>query len=293
MKNLYLRAYNATLFKIVFRIKRFLVKSLSLSRPGSYPYITGDGFRSLSQHIFDDISNVDFNKVSDGENIFVRADMLKSFFEKVHPKINARYVLISHNADNNIREIDIDDKIIHWYSQNLLFNNQKVTPLPIGLINSRYSSDTALLKKAQLKPYDKKNKIVLSFATHMGRLEVKNKLIGLETTEDLPSTDKLNYYEKIAGYKFVASPEGNGIDCHRTWESMYLKSVPILIRNVTTSFFEKIGLPVLLINTWDEIAGMDESFLENKYKELESKLSSPALYMNYWFESIINKSYEK
>lgn len=73
---------------------------------------------------------------------------------------------------------------------------------------------------------------------------------------------------------------------------MLLKSVPILIRNITTEFFESIGLPVLLINNWDEVAGMDEVFLENKYKELESKFSSPALYMNYWIELIIRK-YEK
>lgn len=164
--------------------------------------------------------------------------------------------------------------------------------LPIGLINFRYSPDTALLKGAQRKSCEKKNKIILSFSEHMGRLAVKNKLINLETTDDLPKVNKSEYYEKIAEYKFVASPEGNGIDCHRTWEAMLLKSVPILIRNITTEFFESIGLPVLLINNWDEVAGMDEVFLENKYKELESKFSSPALYMNYWIELIIRK-YEK
>lgn len=291
LRSFYIRAYNASFFKLVMLIKRKLAKKLSFIRPASYPYITGDGFRSLAQHIHDDISDVNASKISDGDIVFVRGDMLKKFFEKIHSKINAKYILISQNADNNIhKEFDkyINEKVIHWFSQNLLFDNKKVSPIPIGLVNSRYSADIQIIKKIQLKSYNKKSKIVLSFNTHMGRLVIKNKLEKLLFTEDLPPTDKFNYYEKIASYKFVASPEGNGIDCHRTWEAMHLKCVPIVLRNTTTAFFEQIGLPILTIENWDEVEKFDENFLENKYRELESKFSSPALYMHYWTELIFN-----
>lgn len=32
----------------------------------------------------------------------------------------------------------------------------------------------------------------------------------------------------MSGYQFVASPMGNGYDCHRTWEALALGCVPIV-----------------------------------------------------------------
>jgi hypothetical protein len=293
LKKYYLNTYNATIFKLVVPLKRLLAKKLSFGRPGSFPYITGDGFRSLAQHIMDDISSISTNSVSDGDIIFIRTDMLNKFFEKVCPEITARFILISQNADNNMQDEfsrHIDEKIIHWFSQNLLFDHPKATPLPIGLINFRYSADTALIKKYKFYSNEKKDKIAMSFSSHLDRHSVKSKLDSYGTTETLPHLNKADYYDKMSGYKFVASPEGNGIDCHRTWEAMYLGCIPVVLRNSTTSFFEKIGLPILVIDRWEEVSNFNKDFLNRKYAELEKNFVSPALNMSYWINLILNKT---
>lgn len=70
----------------------------------------------------------------------------------------------------------------------------------------------------------------------------------------------------MAASKFVFSPRGNGIDCHRTCEALYLGAIPI----VKTSFLDLIyeGLPVLIVQNWDEV---DEDFLKKAYHNVKSQ----------------------
>ena len=62
-------------------------------------------------------------------------------------------------------------------------------------------------------------------------------------------------------YKYCISPEGNGIDCYRTWESLYLKVVPICKRSVMVEYFSTI-FPIFIVDTWDNL---DINCLEKQY----------------------------
>jgi hypothetical protein len=52
--------------------------------------------------------------------------------------------LITHNSDQNIEftktieDILNCNNLIKWYAQNLVFNNKKISLLPIGLANSMW-----------------------------------------------------------------------------------------------------------------------------------------------------------
>jgi hypothetical protein len=60
--------------------------------------------------------------------------------------------------------------------------------------------------------------------------------------------------------KFVVSPPGNGYDCHRTWEAIYLGAVPIVLKEYWP--FQKYRLPVLVVDTWEEAFDrIDEDFV--------------------------------
>jgi len=75
------------------------------------------------------------------------------------------------------------------------------------------------------------------------------------------------YYEDLASHKFVISPRGNGVDCHRTWEALYLRAIPIVRRSVCMSEFE--DLPILYVDKWEELCYIN---LQEKYEEMASKL---------------------
>lgn len=295
------RIYYLTLFKIKTIVRRKLHSLLNFNRPTSYPFVTGDGFRSLAQHIFDESSYIKVDNVRNGDIIFVRADLLHTYFKKVHPKIKSRYILITHNSDENIDsdfEEYIDDKIIHWFAQNLLIDHAKITPIPIGLQLRLYDKKNEvieLIKKYSINQI-KKHRIFYSFSleTNVKRGQA---LKALKQNNLSSGSDKMlskdEYYLQMANSTFTASPEGNGIDCHRTWESMYLNTIPILEKNISTKYWNEIGLPVLLIDSWDDIKNISESTCDDFYKNNKDKFNCPALYMDYWIKEIAKYKNDK
>jgi len=60
------------------------------------------------------------------------------------------------------------------------------------------------------------------------------------------------YVEELAQYKYCASPEGNGVDCHRTWECLALGVVPIVVKNpVVYTWFK--DLPILWVDSYENL----------------------------------------
>jgi len=288
------------LFKIKTKLRRFLVNKLKLNRPTSWPFITGDGFRSLAQHFFDEMSDFKPEDVETNDIVFVRSDFLKEFFAVKHPLIKNRYILLSHNEDENIGsdyEKFIDDKIIHWFAQNLLFVNKKATPLPIGITNYCHkNSDRGnifdiceAIKRADGK--DKKDRISFGFAvsSNQERINLKKYLEENNLADKIEGKRQRDYFEKAAEDKFTASPEGRGVDCHRTWESLYLRIIPMVKRNSLMEYFCSISLPLLLVDKWEEVNNFNEEFLKEKYSELSDAFKNPAIFMNYWIELILSK----
>jgi hypothetical protein len=58
--------------------------------------------------------------------------------------------------------------------------------------------------------------------------------------------------------KFVISPPGNGPDCHRTWEAIYLGAVPVVLRKYWG--FSREDLPVIVLDDWSEIDSAIKNF---------------------------------
>lgn len=77
-------------------------------------------------------------------------------------------------------------------------------------------------------------------------------------------TDHTQYFETLPSYKFVVSPEGNGIDCHRHYEALIAGCIPIIEYN--TQIEEKYkNCPILYTTDYSEI---NEEYLIKKYNEM-------------------------
>ena len=72
------------------------------------------------------------------------------------------------------------------------------------------------------------------------------------------------YILQMKRHKFIISPEGNGIDCHRHYEAFYSKGVPVIPRNrfIKSKF---CNLPVIWTDDYSEI---NESYLNKKYNSM-------------------------
>ena len=85
---------------------------------------------------------------------------------------------------------------------------------------------------------------------------------------------------------FVICPEGNGVDTHRLWETLYMGGVPVIKRNV---FFNEIleDLPVVVLNDWIELN--DDENMHSEWEKInEKKWNFSKLRLSHW-KSLISQ----
>jgi hypothetical protein len=82
----------------------------------------------------------------------------------------------------------------------------------------------------------------------------------------------------------VLSPRGNGLDTHRFWETLHLKSIPVVIKNPNNSYYT--DLPVVFVDSWGEVT---EEFLNSEYERISNtEYDLEKLYFKYWKNKILN-----
>ncbi|HEY1794425.1 MAG TPA: hypothetical protein VGG34_16035 [Opitutaceae bacterium] len=60
-------------------------------------------------------------------------------------------------------------------------------------------------------------------------------------------------WEAHGQFAFEASPQGNGLDCFRTWEALFLGTIPIVRRSTLNPLYEDESLPVAVVGSWEEV----------------------------------------
>lgn len=276
------------------------ITALTKTHPTSAPFLSGDTFRHIANHVHDEHSTIKPEAVRSGDVIFVSSPYLEGFFSQVLPLISEPFVLISHNGDRNVLDNDtryLGDKIIHWYAQNCLVHHPSITPLPIGLENQRLyqHGDVRLFSKIMSNNRSKKKERILYKFNPATNPTVRESALSALQNHSLAETYSdwrapARYLETLQEYAFVASPVGNGHDCIRTWEAFYLKTVPIVTRSVSTEYWESLGLPIYLIHDWTELSSLTPDHLAETYAKMLPKFDSPALWLPYWKAKLHNHS---
>lgn len=257
------------------------------NRRPALPYISGDAFRSIADHVFDETTQTLNPKiVQEGDVIFCKSDFIKRFFKGIHPRIQQPYILISHNSDSkapgDFSHILQDSKLIAWFAQNVEdVIHDKLHPIPIGIENQYISkSKLFFLKDESKRSGEKKHLAYLNFSIHSD--PSRQCLIDNYSKADyITYIQKTQYPEFIKNMHhshFTFAPRGNGWDTHRAWESLYLGSIPIVHTSASDKLFD--DLPVLIVDSWDDIS---EEFLKEKLDEIESKeYNLNKLNFDYW-----------
>ena len=267
-------------------------------RPSSSPFISGDTLRAESNFIFDETQTFDASLVKDNDIIFLKTDLKDIYFKIQHPKINNKYILITHNSDKKIglseKELK-DEKIIHWFAQNLSFKcDENFSVLPIGFENRRYLNNGKLknLKKIKNLESSKNNKILSSYSsdTNPGiRANLDKVVRELEFVDNVRYKNYFEYLINLQKYRFILCPEGNGLDTHRIWEALLTKTVPILEKSDFSLNFYNLGMPVHIVNKWSELEEIDENKVDELYKNYIDFEYSKFVKTEFWMNLIKEK----
>lgn len=141
--------------------------------------------------------------------------------------------------------------------------------LPLGLVNDcddsplhRILGNIDDLRKAHEGasfPEFFDNSIYANFSIHTNR-QSRSQLLGVlrslpKVTIETPNFSQkghISYLTALRAHSFVICPEGNGVDTHRIWETLYMGGIPIVLGNpVIDSIIQ--GLPVLRLSSWREL----------------------------------------
>jgi hypothetical protein len=235
----------------------------------------------------------DPREVEAGDLIFVRH--AEKFFEELHPTIKHPYIMVTHGEHlDEMKEeyftyLD-DPKVIAWFGIHPCpQTHPKFHPIPIGVVQEpdNYSEREYLNEYFRyLRTHAKKKHLVfMNFAFNNAkedRLIVRDLFKNRSYCKRGKRVGFHYYLAEMAECTFTLSPIGMGPDCYRTWEALYVGSIPIVKTCHLDPFYE--GLPVLIVDDWNQI---NEEFLQREYKRITSKkYSMERLYMPYWLNQI-------
>lgn len=227
-------------------------------------------------------------KLRGQRRIFVYTNQLPSFFEQVFPKLDHQFVLITHNSDAPVDARYMpqleDDRIRHWFAQNAAIEHHKLTPLPIGLANSqwRHGRLKAFIEQVRHPPAMRKPLIYVNFLVRTNpavRGPILESMKQVQNAWIAPKTRFRTYLSDMASCRWCVSPPGNGIDCHRTWEALYLGVIPVVERGVMDAELYR-GLPVI---ECDDLNRLDpEQVATDTTAALQQPVDWHRLTMSYW-----------
>jgi hypothetical protein len=243
----------------------------------SYPFLSGDTFRSMCAYEFNELGDLIKNPYYDSmfapENyIFAHAapdsnaalNLPGHLYSKLKSIDFSKHNLVIHNGDvipseEKMKYVASRFKKIH--SVNWLGSSSIANPLPIGLENmskrrNGVPADFQKMISKGLPSYENRDiDLLVCFSLHTNpvdrsaALEAANEIPKVHVVLD-PMTPRA-YRKLLLRSKNVLSPPGNGPDCHRTWESLYLGATPIVKSSAWPNF--KIKLPVKVLNEWKEL----------------------------------------
>lgn len=223
-------------------------------------------------------------------------------------------VFLTHQGDNPVTQEMVDNapkNIKYWFASNCLAestNTCEVVGIPLGLNNvdlvvsrssrnGKYSSDFShvtdfheniVIARSFSSSLHQKNLAYVNFNVNTNREQrgrcleyFSNKAFA---TIESPNRTHLEYLKEALCYPFIVSPPGNGNDCIRVWETLYLGRIPIVLNIPSMKHFR--GLPIMFVDSWEEI---DEKSLENFYHNVTigNEYDLGKITIDYWKERLL------
>ena len=246
--------------------------------------------KKVENNIF--ISGEFFEKISRGKSNIVFSSLDSFPLKKDYSKYKKK-IWVFHNSDETF-DLNAKKKLDYFhpkkcFSQNLIINKKNYHFIPIGLENSKFHKngdikDFLKLRKVKL---EKKPRILFGFKnTNPKRVQLKHQFKKLKITDETNGWNSFFYRRILLNYMFVICPEGNGIDTHRMWEALYLKTIPIIKKNMISNFIKKAKIPVLILNKWSDLSKFDEKQLQKFYFSKKKLFNNRYLFQNYWKKRI-------
>lgn len=267
----------------------FVSKLFEIKKSRDYMTLFIDNIRLYKRHIVE-VSEADRTYV---DGLHGKNDLLHlcSCFPYM------RFIIFTNLEDTPIDNYIFDsipDNVLCISAVNAVSHGGKVIPAPYGLQRAMNLQDDRIgviknfMKFPPIKP------LTLLYVSHnessnQERIGIKD--LFREKRWAIVDESRSSYSEflgKMCQAKFMICPKGNAIDCHRNWEVLYMKRVPIMkYHPYLEVLFE--DYPVLFVNDYSEVT---EEFLkqnEHLYQQAQ-QINLDELTLPYFYDKIVSNN---
>ena len=175
----------------------------------------------------------------------------------------------------NLEDTPIDDFILDRIPENVacisavnaITHNDKVIPAPYGVQRRMTPDDDRIEQLTEWMEFGNLGSgLNLLYVSHnessnARRLGIKNLFYDKDWAK--VNEQRVGYHtflSNLSNSKFMICPVGNAIDCHRNWEVLYMRRVPIMTRDPYLEVLFK-NYPVLFVDKYSDIT--EELLLAN------------------------------
>lgn len=197
----------------------------------------------------------------------------------------------------NLEDTPIDDyiyesipkNVVRIVAANAITFGGKVIPAPYGVQRRMNQNDDRIeiLKHYMEKGFPRTFRLLyvgINENSHEERRGLNNLFIANPwATVETGRVDFETYLDHMRRCKFVLCPRGNAIDCHRNWETIYMRRVPVMKRTPLLEEMYK-DYQVLFVDDYTEIT--EQLLLDNNQMFIDAQTQDLSkLDLNNFFET--------
>ena len=178
-----------------------------------------------------------------------------------------KFIIFTNLEDTPIDDqIRVPDNVLCISAVNAIAYGDKVIPAPYGVQRRMNQSDDRIEKLIDSMEYVPSNPRGLLYVSHnessnAKRLGIKSLFYDKDWAEVNEQRVPYNVFlYNLSGSKFMICPVGNAIDCHRNWEVIYMRRVPVMTRDPYLEELYK-DYPVLFVDDYSQVT--KELLIEN------------------------------
>ena len=225
-------------------------------------------------------------EIKENDIIYCHLDYLELLFKLINKLEFSNIKIISTQSDRKITKKIFGKKpesISKWYSVNVAYNHPDLVPIPLGIASYRNTKSVIYSDFINLNHNKKvKDSIYTNFninTNYFHRIKAQKSISNHLNQNIKENAGYKTYLKNLHSSEYCIAPWGNGIDTHRFWESLYSETIPVTLNCVHYQSFS--DLPVLLVNSYDEIKNIEKNFnfLERSIEKLN---------IEWWFSIIKN-----
>ena len=270
----------------------FVSKLFDIKKSRDYMTLFIDNIRLYKRHIVE---------VKDADRAIVESLMEKSDLLKLCSNFpDMKFIIFTNLEDTPIDEYIFDcipDNVLCISAVNAISHGGKVIPAPYGLQRKMNLSDNRIDDIKNSMKHLSKNPPGLLYVSHnegsnIERIGIKELFYNKEWVEVHNKRVPYSVFlYNLSQSKFMICPRGNAIDCHRNWEVIYMRRVPIMKRHPYLEVLFK-EYPILFVNEYSEIT--KELLEKNDYLfEQSQEMDLTSLTLSSFFDKIVNENLKK